>query len=92
MLVTTEEIESERFPLLPALISREQRSNTQWEQIKKENSEMIGSRTVEGVELYTYSDKIYIPVKLRQRIVAWYHEYLQHPGHTNSCAPAKSVN
>ena len=30
----------------------------------------------------TFNDKIVIPVSLRTRIVAWYHEYLVHPGQT----------
>jgi hypothetical protein len=35
---------------------------------------------IEGVEVITYQGKIYIPVQLQQRVVAWYHEYLAHPG------------
>ena len=35
---------------------------------------------LEGVEVITYQQgKIYIPVQLQQRVVAWYHEYLAHP-------------
>ena len=38
------------------------------------------SKLVEDVELVHYKNKIYIPAALQGRVLAWYHEYLAHPG------------
>jgi hypothetical protein len=32
----------------------------------------------------TYHRKMYIPVQLQQRVVAWYQEYLAHPGESRT--------
>ena len=40
----------------------------------------FSTKTIEGVEVITYQGKIYIPVQLQQRVVAWSREYLAHPG------------
>ena len=38
-------------------------------------------KKIEGIELRTTKEgKIYIPAKLRHRIIGWYHLYLRHPG------------
>ena len=42
------------------------------------------TREVEGKPLIHSEGKIYIPEKLQQRVVAWYHEYLAHPGETRT--------
>ena len=42
------------------------------------------TREVEGEPLIHSEGKIYIPEKLQQRVVAWYHEYLAHPGETRT--------
>ena len=34
--------------------------------------------------LWTYKDKIYVPVKMQKRVVEWYHNRLLHPGHTRT--------
>ena len=44
------------------------------------NEPKLQYKKIEGVEVITYQGKIYIPVQLQQRVVAWYHEYLAHPG------------
>ena len=41
------------------------------------------TRELEGVEVITENRKIYIPSKLQARVVAWYNEYLAHPGEKN---------
>ena len=35
---------------------------------------------IEGVELITNNNRIVVPSSLQGRIIAWYHEYLVHPG------------
>jgi hypothetical protein len=37
-------------------------------------------KEVEGASLVHHNDKICIPSKRQSRIIAWYHEYLAHPG------------
>ena len=32
--------------------------------------------------LWTYKEKIYVPVKLQKKVIEWYHNRLLHPGHT----------
>jgi Integrase zinc binding domain len=39
---------------------------------------------IKGYDLVCYKDKIYIPQSLRQRVLSWYHEYLLHPGQTQT--------
>ena len=53
------------------------------------NKNDYGTRTVEDVKLITHNKKIVVPTVLRQRIVAWYHEYLVHPGSTRMEATLK---
>ena len=37
-------------------------------------------KVINDVEVQTYKDKIYIPASLREKVLNWYHHYLQHPG------------
>ena len=46
---------------------------------------------LEGVEVITYQGKIYIPSQLQQRVVAWYHEYLAHPGESRTEATIRQT-
>eukprot|EP00957_Ditylum_brightwellii_P029384 2221179-Ditylum_brightwellii.AAC.1 len=40
----------------------------------------FGSKTKRGVKLTTFDDKIWVPDKLTEGIVDWYHENFEHPG------------
>ena len=80
----TTDNKSEAFPMRPALIAEEQGKDKSLQHSFNKNPERYGSRTLEGVELVTYDDKIVIPRNLQGRIVAWYHEYLAHPGQTRT--------
>ena len=71
---------SEKFPLSPALIAKAQKKDKALRKLK--NSNDYGTMTLEGVELITHEDKIVVPRALQGRIIAWYHEYLVHPGST----------
>ena len=48
-------------------------------------------KTVEGLDLIHHQGKIYIPNALQRRIVAWYHEYLVHPGQTRLESTIKAI-
>ena len=47
---------------------------------------MFMTREVKGKPLIHSEGKIYIPEKLQQCVVGWYHEYLAHPGETGTGA------
>ena len=52
----------------------------------KDSPEKFDTTLLEGVDLVAYilsdhTKKIAVPNKLQNRIIAWYHEYLTHPGH-----------
>jgi hypothetical protein len=73
---------SEKFPLSPSLIAKyQQKDKTLMKQVK-DSPDKYGQRTIEGIELTTNKpdNKILVPKMLQSRIVAWYHEYLTHPG------------
>ena len=81
-LVSKKEIEEEKFPLLPSLVQKCQRQDKQLQALMKKPSKDFAKRNLENAELVTFKGRIYLPVALRSRVVAWYHEYLSHPGQT----------
>ena len=70
------------FPLAPTLIAKHQkRDKTLQRNVLLHKGDSKYSTTIlEGVEVITENSKVYIPSKLQSRVVAWYHEYLAHPG------------
>jgi hypothetical protein len=46
---------------------------------------------VEDTKVLCKNDKLIIPASLRHRAVAWYHHYLQHPGHSRLEETLRSV-
>jgi hypothetical protein len=80
-IMNFDEMESEEFPMIPAIIAREQQKDKQLKELMK-RSDKFSERTIERSAVITYENKIYIPQSLRKRIVWWYHTYLQHPGIT----------
>ncbi len=71
--------------LSPTLIAKYQRLDNELKQRStKSKSQNFNTKTIEGVEVITYQGKIYIPIQLQQRVVAWYHEYLAHPGESRT--------
>ena len=72
-------METEEFPLSPQLIAKEQEGDRNLRQAKRNNPN-IGERIVEGERLLTLNNKVIVPLSLRERVLWWYHEYLQHPG------------
>jgi transposase InsO family protein len=83
-MIKGEEKETD-FPLSPELIAKYQRKDkTLKTKVQSGTSTQFNTTKVEGVEVITYNDKIYIPHHLQQRVVAWYHEYLAHPGQSRT--------
>ena len=67
------------FPLSAQIIKEAQRKDK--DLLKRLRDKPGYSDTVlEGTDLITYKDKIYIPHALRSSIVEWYHSMLGHPG------------
>ncbi len=81
--VSVREVEAEAFPMNPTLIQKEQQKDKELQRKKNENKNaQFTVKSVEGVELIHQEGKIIIPKSLQERIVAWYHTYLVHPGKT----------
>jgi hypothetical protein len=79
--MNVDEMESEKFPMSPEIIAREQKKDTYLKEVMKK-SDKFSERIMERSTVITYDNTIYIPISLRKRIVWWYHTYLQHPGIT----------
>jgi hypothetical protein len=78
-IMSFDEMESEEFPMIPAIIAGEEKKDSKIkESIKR--SDKFSERTIEKYTVITYENIIYIPQSLRKRILWWYHRYLQHPG------------
>ena len=85
MFVTKTDIKETDFPLSPKLIAKYQRVDKELRRkCLSDKNKYYTTKTIEGVELLTYQGKIYIPLQLQQRVVAWYHEYLAHPGQSRT--------
>ena len=82
IFLTEKDIKETDFPLSPILIAKYQRLDKQLKQkLISTTNQNFTTKTIEGVEVITYQGKICIPVQLQQCVVlAWYHEYLAHPG------------
>ena len=37
-------------------------------------------RQYQGEEIWFFKEKIFVPEKLRHRVIVWYHHFLCHPG------------
>ena len=83
----------EVFPMSPQLIAKYQRKDKTL--IKALTKDLDKSKylmlTVEGAELVSHEGKIYVPAQLQTKVVAWYHEYLAHPGQTRLEATIRQV-
>ena len=73
----------ESFPMSPKLIEKYQKTDKSLaKKIQSDSTTAYSVQTVEGVDLINYKGKIFVPMVLQKKIVAWYHEYLVHPGQT----------
>ena len=76
--VSKQQIEDEKFPMLPSLIQREQREDKELQRKINKNPDNYRTKQLEQAEVITKDKKICIPRSLQGRIAAWYHEYLGH--------------
>jgi hypothetical protein len=92
IFMTKEDVKETDFPLSPTLIAKYQRLDNELKRRStKSRSQNFSTKTIEGVEVITYQGKIYIPIQLQQRVVAWYHEYLAHPGESRTEATIRQT-
>ena len=74
------------FPMAPELLQKYQSKDKTLQKHLKDPKKKkdYAIKKVEGVPLIHLKDKICVPFPLQDRIVAWYHEYLAHPGETRT--------
>ena len=85
LMANNNDMVSEKFPLSPALIAKYQKKDKALQKRVKENPSNYGTKVIEDMTLITtnaHDNAIIVPKMLQSRIVAWYHEYLVHPGGT----------
>ena len=69
------------FPIqLQLLIQNSQSKDRSLRKRLKENPNHYKKKAIENVQVITYKDRIFVPKKLRNRALTWYHHYLCHPG------------
>jgi len=77
------ENELAEFPMDPKVLYKSQRKDKNLMHKMKTTAKGYGTKVLEGQVLITKEDKIVVPsLELQERIVAWYHQYLCHPGQT----------
>ena len=70
----------EIFPLTVEEIAKVQKKD---KVIQKDKQDLnYESKLVENIYVLCKDGRLVIPKKLQLRVIAWYHHYLQHPGHT----------
>ena len=74
------EIDDSPFPLDLEVVAREQKKDKVLVAKSKRDGQKIKKDVVQDVELITHEGKVYIPPRLRDDVLNWYHHYLQHPG------------
>ena len=77
------EREIEAFPLDPGLIAKYQEGDKECKKYISDKKFKFKFRQLEGHRvLSTEEGRLVVPRKLQERILAWYHLYLRHPGAT----------
>jgi len=90
--MTVREVQAESFPMSPTLIRKEQEKDKNLQQkVENDKSKRYSKKEVEGVSLVHFEGKIFVPKTLRDRIIAWYHNYLVHPGKTRMEATIRQI-
>ena len=86
IFLTTKDIRRETdFQLSPILIAKYHGlDKTLKQKCTSKTNDNFSTTKLEGVEVITYQGKIYIRVQLQQLVIAWYHEYLAHPGESRT--------
>jgi hypothetical protein len=68
------------YPLRARVIALEQQRDAWLQRAIPRHPTYFQRKIVEGTELVLFHKMIYIPVSLRERVLAWYHDNLCHPG------------
>jgi hypothetical protein len=90
--MTVREANSEQFPMSPILIHKEQMKDKELQQSQRDDkSKRYSIKKVEGVSLIHFEGNIFVPKSLCDRIIAWYHIYLVHPGKTRMEATIRQI-
>ena len=79
------DIDSEEpFPLGLEQVAHEKNGDKQLQGIVKGIPRHLKAEmklnAINNVEVQTYNNRIYIPISVREKLLNWYHHYLQHPG------------
>ena len=64
---------------LPYITAMQKKDKYLAKQLKNKKTKYVMA-VIEKTEVFTYDGKIYVPLALRNPVIAWYHEYLCHPG------------
>jgi hypothetical protein len=87
--------EDEIYPITTIEISEAQRKDQELKAYYKKNPIMpkkdLYLQLVEDTKVLCKNGKLIIPTSLQRRAVAWYHHYLQHPGHSHLEETMRSV-
>jgi hypothetical protein len=87
--------EEEIYPLTTIEIMEAQRKDQELKVYYKKNARMpkkdMCLQLLEDTKVLCESGKLVIPASLRHSAVAWYHHYLQHPGHSRFQETMRSV-
>ena len=79
----TKEQELSEFPMDPKVLYQSQSKDKTLMKQVRQAAQGFSTKLVEGQVLVTKEDKIVVPsLELQERIIAWYHQYLCHPGQT----------
>ena len=70
--------DKEIYPLTVEEIAKAQITDKAIQKVK----DKYDNKLVENIHVLCKDERLVIPKKLQYRAVAWYHHYLQHPGHT----------
>jgi hypothetical protein len=78
--------EDEIYPLTTIGIAEVQRKDQVLKVYYKKNARIpkkdMCLQLIEDTKVLCKNGKLTIPASLQPRVVAWYHHYLQHPGHS----------
>jgi hypothetical protein len=78
--------EDKIYPLMLTEIADSQCKDQELKVYLKKNAKMpqkdMGLHLIEDTKVICKNGKLMIPISLRHRAVSWYHQYLQHPGHS----------
>jgi hypothetical protein len=70
--------DKEIFPLTVEEIAKAQVTD----KLIQKDKDKYENKLVENIDVLCKEGRLVIPKKLQYRAIAWYHHYLQHPGHT----------